>query len=65
VVDQSSGRRQRQADDAVGTVYAPELLSALEFDLVLISVLGREAQISAYLSEKLGIAPEKIQTLSC
>ncbi len=65
VVDQSSGRRQRQADDAAGTVYAPELLSALEFDLVLISVLGREAQISAYLSEKLGIAPEKIQTLSC
>lgn len=65
VVDQSSKRRQRLADDAVGTVYAPELLSALEFDLVLISVLGREAQISAYLSGKLGIAPEKIQTLSC
>jgi len=65
VVDQSSDRRQRQAEDAAGTVYAPELLRALEFDLVLISVLGREAQISAYLSESLGIAPEKIQTLSC
>lgn len=65
VVDQSSDRRQRRAEDAAGTVYAPELLSALEFDLVLISVLGREAQISAYLSDKLGIAPEKIQTLSC
>lgn len=65
VVDQSSERRQRQSDDPARTVYAPELLSTLEFDLVLISVLGREAQISAYLSGTLGIAPEKIQTLSC
>lgn len=41
-------------------VYAPESLRHMEYDCVLISVLGREQEIKDYLVKQLGVINEKI-----
>lgn len=46
-----------------GGVYRPESIKNMEFDKIIISVLGREEEIAAYLTGELSVEAHKIMTL--
>lgn len=43
-----------------GNIYSPNNLSNIEYDYIIISVLGREEEIEQYLIEELGVEKRKI-----
>ena len=59
-VDMSSDLKGTPIDP--GKVYSPEMLPEMDYDRILVAVLGREASVAAYLNETLGIPPESIVT---
>lgn len=58
-VDQSAAKFKNSTDSEL-PIYLPEQLSEISFDIILISLLGREYAIEAFLVEQLGIAQQKI-----
>lgn len=60
IVDQSSDQISKKIQQ--GNVYNPKNISNIQYDYIIVSVLGREEEIVKYLSEELEVNKEKVIT---